>query len=67
MPNIWNIVGKETDFQYCLGFFIGWLICLPISIWAGDVFWRAVDVPSVRFSRWLEDKLIVKGGLDERV
>ena len=60
-------MGKETDFQYCLGFFIGWLICLPISIWAGDVFWRAVDVPSVRFSRWLEDKLIVKGGLDERV
>ncbi|RAK89238.1 acyltransferase [Aspergillus costaricaensis CBS 115574] len=60
MPNIWAVVGKETNFQYCLGFLIGWLICLPISLWAGDVFWRAVDIPSVKFARWLEDKLIVK-------
>ncbi|OOF92648.1 hypothetical protein ASPCADRAFT_509063 [Aspergillus carbonarius ITEM 5010] len=60
MPNIWALVGKETNFQYCLGFFIGWLICLPVSLWAGDIFWRAVDIPSVKFARWLEDKLIVK-------
>ncbi|KAA8648987.1 hypothetical protein EYZ11_000768 [Aspergillus tanneri] len=60
MPNIWNIVGKETNFQYCLGFFLGWLICLPLSLWAGDVFWRAVDIPSVKFARWVEDQVIVK-------
>lgn len=60
MPNIWNLTGKETDFQYCLGFFIGWAICLPLSLWAGDVFWRAVDIPSVKFARWVEDKVIVK-------
>ncbi|EAW10319.1 acyltransferase family protein [Aspergillus clavatus NRRL 1] len=62
MPNIWSITGKNTDFRYCLGFFIGWLICLPVSLWAGDVFWRAVDIPSVKFARWLEDKLAVKMG-----
>lgn len=61
MPNIWNITGKETDSQYCLGFFIGWLICLPISIWAGDVFWRIVDIPSVRFARWIENRVLVTG------
>ncbi|KAJ5731339.1 uncharacterized protein N7483_005847 [Penicillium malachiteum] len=61
MPNIWEITGKETNFQYCLGFLIGWLICLPISIWAGDLFWRTVDIPSVKFARWLEDQLIAKG------
>ena len=61
MPNIWNITGKETNFQYCLGFLIGWLICLPVSIWLGDVFWRAVDIPSVKFARSLEDRLISKG------
>lgn len=60
MPNIWSYVGKETDFQYCLGFAIGWLICLPISIWAGDVYWRAIDIPSVKFARWLEDKVVSK-------
>lgn len=60
MPNIWAITGKETNFQYCLGFFFGWVLCLPIAIWAGDVFWRAVDVPSVKFARWLEDQLLAK-------
>ncbi|KAJ5280630.1 hypothetical protein N7478_006002 [Penicillium angulare] len=60
MPNIWSVTGKETDFQYCLGFLIGWVICLPICIWIGDVFWRVVDIPSVKFARWLEDKLISK-------
>ncbi|EAL89936.1 hypothetical protein KXW98_004941 [Aspergillus fumigatus] len=60
MPNIWKITGKQTDFQYCLGFLIGWLICLPVSLWAGDVFWRAVDIPSVKFARWVEDKVLVK-------
>ncbi|KAI9931020.1 hypothetical protein MW887_010675 [Aspergillus wentii] len=57
MPSIWNTVGKETNFQYCLGFLIGWLICLPVSIWAGDIFWRAVDIPSVKFARWIEAKI----------
>lgn len=60
MPSIWNVVGKESDFQYCLGFFIGWLICLPVSLWAGDVYWRAVDIPSTKFARWIEDKLVSK-------
>lgn len=61
MPNIWKLTGKETNFQYCLGFLIGWLICLPVAIWLGDVFWRAVDIPSVKFARSLEDRLISKG------
>ncbi|KAJ9491165.1 hypothetical protein VN97_g2098 [Penicillium thymicola] len=61
MPNIWRLTGKETNFQYCLGFLIGWLICLPVAIWLGDVFWRAVDIPSVKFARSLEDRLIFKG------
>ncbi|KAF7714442.1 Uncharacterized protein PECH_002200 [Penicillium ucsense] len=60
MPTIWALTGKDSDLQYCLGFFIGWCICLPIAIWAGDVFWRAVDVPSVKFARWLEAQVIAK-------
>ncbi|KKZ66412.1 hypothetical protein EMCG_07916 [[Emmonsia] crescens] len=61
MPNIWALTGKETDAQYCFGFAIGWLVCLPVSIWAGDIFWRAVDVPTVKFSRWAEARLLVAG------
>lgn len=59
MPNIWLMTGKETDARYCAGFVVGYAICLAVSVWAGDVFWRAVDVPSVRFSRWVESRVIV--------
>ena len=56
MRNIWEITGKETNFQYCFGFFLGWAICLPLSIWAGDIYWRYVDLPSVKLARWIEKK-----------
>lgn len=59
MPSIWAMTGKETDLGYCMGFVVGWLICFPLSVWAGDVFWRAVDVPSVKLARWVESKVIV--------
>jgi peptidoglycan/LPS O-acetylase OafA/YrhL len=61
MPSIWAMTGKATNFQYCFGFTVGWLFCLPLCIWAGDIFWRAVDIPSVRFARWIEDRVITKG------
>ncbi|KAL2369735.1 acyltransferase [Blastomyces gilchristii SLH14081] len=61
MPNIWALTGKDTDAQYCFGITIGWLICLPVSIWAADMFWRGVDVPTVRFARWVERRLLVTG------
>ncbi|KAL2827433.1 acyltransferase family-domain-containing protein [Aspergillus cavernicola] len=60
MPNIWSITGKETNFKYCLGFFITWLICLPVSLWAGDLFWRLVDIPSVSLAKWIENTVLAK-------
>ncbi|KAL4784797.1 acyltransferase family-domain-containing protein [Aspergillus varians] len=60
MPNIWHVTGKETNFQYCFGFFIGWLICLPVSLWAGDLFWRMIDLPSVSLARWIESKVLAQ-------
>jgi len=29
---------------------------LPIIIWWSDMYWRAVDIPSTQFAKWLEDK-----------
>jgi peptidoglycan/LPS O-acetylase OafA/YrhL len=60
MPLIWKHTGRETDAQFCMGLIFGWLICFPVSLWAGDLFWRVVDIPSIRFTRWLEDRLIVQ-------
>lgn len=59
MPSIWSYTGKETNIRYCLGFLLGYLACLPVAVWAGDLFWRAVDVPSVKFARWIEQKVTI--------
>ncbi|KAK2809235.1 hypothetical protein FQN50_004071 [Emmonsiellopsis sp. PD_5] len=61
MPTIWGYTGKATDAQYCFGFLVGWCVCLPVSIWVADIFWRGVDVPSVKFARWVERRLLVGG------
>ncbi|RAH51406.1 acyltransferase family protein [Aspergillus brunneoviolaceus CBS 621.78] len=61
MPRLWAITGRATNFQAGVAYLLGWMICLPIALWAGDLFWRAVDIPSVRFARWVEEKVIVKG------
>ncbi|KAK8252748.1 acyltransferase [Phyllosticta capitalensis] len=46
-------------FAFCL--FLGWAIVLPISIWAADLFWRFIDVPCVKFARWVENKVTGRG------
>ncbi|KAL3420052.1 hard surface induced protein [Phlyctema vagabunda] len=42
------------------GFWLaGLCIYVPVLIWVSDLFWRMVDIPSVRFARWLEAKCLV--------
>lgn len=45
---------KGGEARYIAGFVLGSLFIVPIVIWAADVFWRTVDAPVVRFSKWLE-------------
>ncbi|KAJ5173042.1 hypothetical protein N7492_005635 [Penicillium capsulatum] len=59
MPNIWYYTGKESNFQFCFGLLIGYCILLPICICVGDFFWRYVDIPSVKFARWVESYVTV--------
>ncbi|KAJ3560562.1 hypothetical protein NPX13_g9260 [Xylaria arbuscula] len=54
----WGITGIEGS-AYKAGFALAAIINVPLVVWAADVFWRAVDIPSVRFAKWLESKLIV--------
>lgn len=54
-PWAWSITGAEEGWQYNSGFVLGSLFIVPITIWAADLFWRAVDAPSVRFARWFEN------------
>ncbi|KAI0184353.1 acyltransferase family-domain-containing protein [Xylaria flabelliformis] len=52
----WGITGTE-DPAYKSGVALAALINIPLVIWAADIFWRAVDMPTVRFAKWLESKL----------
>jgi peptidoglycan/LPS O-acetylase OafA/YrhL len=59
----WQITGHKTESAYLGGFILGAVINIPLVIWAADVFWRFVDAPSVKFARWLENKLIMDDSL----
>ncbi|KAH7143774.1 acyltransferase family-domain-containing protein [Dactylonectria macrodidyma] len=53
------LTGAEGD-DYYRGFWLGLCFVFPVVIWCADVFWRAVDIPIVNFSKWVEKKLMAK-------
>lgn len=56
----YSITGVEGDDNYAAGFFLGALFVVPTVIWCSDIFWRAVDIPTVKFAKWFEGKLAHK-------
>lgn len=56
----YSMTGVE-GYWYNTGFVLGAMFCIPTVVWWADVFWRAVDIPTVKFAKWIEGKLIVKG------
>ncbi|KAB8303657.1 hypothetical protein EYC80_005051 [Monilinia laxa] len=63
MPYVWSAVGGiENSGMWSRTFaWFGGILGLSIPIfWAADIFWRAVDIPSVEFAKWLEGNCIVK-------
>lgn len=55
----WSITGTEGT-AYPRGFILAAVFNIPLVIWAADVFCRAVDAPTVKFSRWIENKCTIK-------
>ncbi|KAH7153550.1 acyltransferase family-domain-containing protein [Dactylonectria macrodidyma] len=53
----WDITGVEGN-SYVFGFYLGAIFCVPTVIWFADVFWRAVDIPTMKFARWVKKKAI---------
>lgn len=47
-------------YWYNAGFFLGAAFCVPTVVWWADVFWRAVDIPTVKFAKWFESKCVYK-------
>ncbi|GAO18492.1 hypothetical protein UVI_02041720 [Ustilaginoidea virens] len=49
-------VSGVQGYWYNAGFALGAVFCVPSVIWWADVFWRAVDMPSVKLAKWVEGK-----------
>ncbi|KAI9691765.1 MAG: hypothetical protein M1822_007837 [Bathelium mastoideum] len=58
-PWAWSITGSDTELQYKLGFLLATALIIPCLIWVADLFWRAFDIPSVKFARWVESRCTV--------
>ncbi|KAH7140729.1 acyltransferase 3 [Dactylonectria macrodidyma] len=43
--------------NYYRGFWLATCFIIPMTIWVADIFWRAIDIPSVKFAKWFEVKL----------
>jgi peptidoglycan/LPS O-acetylase OafA/YrhL len=64
MPIIYGITNDGTSEGISLSglvqsWMLGALVVLPVTFWLSDVFWRGVDMPCVRFARWVESKVSV--------
>ncbi|KAI1803180.1 acyltransferase family-domain-containing protein [Daldinia bambusicola] len=56
LETCWAYIGKEGLWPYGVSFTVSTLLYFPLVIWASDVFWRGIDVPSTKFARWMEKK-----------
>ncbi|KAF5025208.1 hypothetical protein F66182_2674 [Fusarium sp. NRRL 66182] len=55
----YSLTGTEGH-QFTAGFILSSFFVIPTVFWWADIFWRAVDIPTVKFAKWWENKLIVK-------
>jgi len=60
IPLLDNMFGKSTMWGRQLAWIGGLVIYLPAIIFVADLFWRAVDQPTVKFARWFESKCVVE-------
>lgn len=59
LPILDSFFSKASFLGRHLNWIAGLMLYLPVIICVADLFWRAVDKPTVKFARWLEGKCIV--------
>lgn len=59
MPTLGKYFSKATFLGRHMNWMMGLVLYLPIIISVADLFWRFVDKPTVKLSRWVEEKCIV--------
>lgn len=53
-------IGSETRLERETAFGVSAMVVTVVLVWGSDVFMRGVDVPSVRFAKWVEGKCKMK-------
>jgi peptidoglycan/LPS O-acetylase OafA/YrhL len=57
MPTLLALTnGKESQIGYAITILVSIMFTYPVTFFLADLFWRAVDIPSVKFARWVETK-----------
>jgi peptidoglycan/LPS O-acetylase OafA/YrhL len=49
-----KMVGNDGDWAYALSYVVSAALYTPIIVWWSDMFWRAIDIPSTHFAKWIE-------------
>ena len=55
VPVLQRVTGGHSE----AGFLLAMAVTTPLMLWASDLFWRLVDLPSIRFAKQLEKQLFV--------
>lgn len=53
---VFSIIGKEGYWTFASSYVVTSLLYLPILLWWTDMYWRAFDMPSTTFAKWIETK-----------
>ena len=72
MPMIYRLTNggmKEgiTTGKSMLSYLLCALLVVPVTFWLADLFWRGVDIPSVRFAKWVEGKVSEDPEEDDKI
>lgn len=57
MPTLLALTnGKQSKFGYAITILVSIVFTYPITFFLADLFWRAVDIPSIKLAKWIERK-----------
>ncbi|KAF7511577.1 hypothetical protein GJ744_004165 [Endocarpon pusillum] len=57
MPTLLALTnGKESKLGFAITILVSIMFTYPLTFFLADLFWRAVDIPSIKFAKWLETK-----------
>lgn len=51
--------GKESKAGYAVMVIVNTICTYIVAIWLADLWWRSVDIPSIRIARWFEAKACI--------